>query len=129
MYQIFCDGVPLYDPRDPELIIRDPSCHLAVGSAGELSFVIDPDHPYANRVSLLSRVSLVADGVTIYRGRVRRAVREFDLPLEVVSEGLLACLNDSIIPPYSFPADWEEDEDAAYLEAASGGNVIRYFLQ
>lgn len=129
MYQIFLGDVPLYDPRDPALIVRDPACRLAVGEAGELSFVVDPDHPYADRIAMLDEVSLVADGVTIYRGRIRRMVREFNLPTEVITEGLLACLNDSVIPPYSFPADWEESEDAAYLAAASSGNVVRFFLQ
>ena len=66
--------------------------------------------------------------MTIYRGRIRRAVKEFNLPVEVVSEGLLACLNDSVIPPYSFPADWEEREDAAYMTAYESGNVIEFFL-
>ena len=41
-------------------------------------------------------------------------------------EGLLACLNDSIIPPFSFPADWEND--AAYQAAAKTGNVVEFFL-
>ena len=129
MYQILLDGVPLYDPRDPELIVRDPDCRLKVGEAGELSFIVDPDHPYAGRIALLSQVSLVSDGVTIYRGRIRRAVKEFDLPVEVVSEGLLACLNDSIIPPYDFPGEWEEAEDAGYLAAYNGGNVVEFFLR
>lgn len=129
MYQIFIDSTPLYDPRDPELIVRDPDCRLKVGEAGELSFVVDPDHPYADRVALLSQVSLVADGVTIYRGRIRRAVKEFNLPVEVVSEGLLACLNDSIVPPYSFPADWEEEADTGYLTAYNSGNVVEFFLR
>lgn len=129
MYQIYLGGVLLYDPRDPELVVRDPACRLAVGEAGELSFIVDPDHPYADQVALLSQVSLVSDGVTIYRGRIRRAVREFNLPVEVVSEGLLACLNDSIIPPYSFPADWEERADAEYLAAYNDGNVVEFFLQ
>ena len=129
MYQIFYGDLPLYDPRDPGLIIRDPACRLAVGEAGELSFIVDPDHPYADQIALLSQVSLVADGVTIYRGRIRRAVKEFNLPTEIITEGLLACLNDSVIPPYNFPADWEEREDAAYMAAYESGNVIEFFLR
>ncbi len=129
MYQIFYGDLPLYDPRDPELIVRDPACRLAVGEAGELSFVVDPDHPYADQIALLGRVSLVADGVTIYRGRIRRAVKEFNLPTEIITEGLLACLNDSVTPPYNFPADWEEREDAAYMAAYESGNVIEFFLR
>lgn len=131
MYQILLDNsLPLYDPRDPDLIVRDPDCHLAVGEPGQLSFTVDPDHPYIDRIALMKRVTLNADGRAIYRGRIRRAVKEFDLPLTVETEGLLACLNDSIIPPYNFPADWEEREDAAYLAEleSENGNVVRFFL-
>lgn len=127
MYQIFCESLPLYDPRDPSLVVRDPDSHLAVGESGYLRFTIDPDHPYFDQIALLKQVSLVSDGVTIYRGRIRRAVREFNLPIEVETEGLLSCLNDSIIPPYDFPADW--DEDAAYTTAAESGNVVEFFLR
>ena len=129
MYQILLDdSLPLYDPRDPDLIVRDPDCHLAVGEPGQLSFTVDPDHPYIEQIALMKRVTLNADGRAIYRGRIRRAVKEFDLPLTVETEGLLACLNDSIVPPYNFPADWEEREDAAYLAAYESGNVIKFFL-
>ena len=128
MYQIFYGDLLLYDPRDPERIVRDPSCHLAVGEAGDLSFTVDPDHPVFDRISLLGQVSLVADGRTIYRGRIRRAVHEFNLPVEVETEGLLACLNDSVIPPYDFPAEWEDRGDAGYTAAAASGNVVEFFL-
>lgn len=129
MYQIFYEALPLYDPRDPDLIVRDPECHLAVGEAGELSFTIDPDHPYADQIALLGQVSLVADGVTVYRGRIRRAVRDFELPMVVETEGLLACLNDSITPPYDYPAEWEASEDAGYKAAYESGNVVEFFLR
>lgn len=129
MYQIFYEDLPLYDPRDPSLIVRNPDCLLAVGKAGSLSFTVDPDHPYFDRISLFGRVALVSDGVTIYRGRIRRAVREFDLPVEVETEGLLSCLNDSVIPPYDFPAEWEESADDAYLTAYESGNVVEFFLR
>lgn len=128
MYRIFYGDLPLYDSRDPDLIVRDPSCHLAVGEAGEMSFTIDPDHPYFDQIALLGQVSLAASDHTIYRGRIRRIIRDFSLPVEVITEGLLSCLNDSVIPPFTFPADWEERGDAAYLAAADGGNVIKYFL-
>lgn len=128
MYRIFYGDLPLYDSRDPDLIVRDPSCHLAVGEAGEMSFTIDPDHPYFDQIALLGQVSLAASDRTIYRGRIRRVIRDFNLPVEVITEGLLSCLNDSVIPPFNFPADWEERGDAAYLAAVDGGNVIKYFL-
>lgn len=129
MYQIFYNGLVLYDPRDPDLIVRDPECRLKVGEAGELNFIVDSDHPHAAQIKHMGAVSLVSDGATIYRGRVRRATRDFYGSVEVETEGLLACLNDSVTPPYTFPADWEEREDAAYMIAADSGNVVEFFLR
>lgn len=130
MYQILFDGLPIYDPRgaDLGLVIRDPSCHLAVGEAGELGFTIDPDHPYAKDLTKLKGVlELRAEGVTIYRGRIRKDAQNFDLSRNIETEGLLACLNDSLIAPFEFPQDYLED--AAYKTAAESGNVIRFFLE
>ena len=128
MYQILFNDLPIYDPRDARLAVRDPDCHLAVGEAGELSFIIDPDHPYAQRLTRMNGVlKLLEDGRTIYKGRIRKDPREFDLSRKIESEGLLACLNDSIIPPFDFPADFQED--AAYQMAAESGNVIRFLLE
>ena len=127
MYQIFFNGYPLYDPRDPELLIREPDIHLAVGEAGEVNFTIDADHPYADKLTRLKGVlELKADGRRIYKGRIRKDTRDFYLSREVESEGLLACLNDSIIPPFDFPNDFLEDAD--YQAAAKNGNVVQFFL-
>lgn len=127
MYQIFFNDLPIYDPRDSTLYIRQPHCHLAVGEAGTLAFTIDPGHPYAGRLSKLSGVlSLKADGQTIYRGRIRKDTRDFNLSRRIESEGLLACLNDSLVSPFTFPDDFMDD--AGYETAAASGNVIKYFL-
>lgn len=130
MYQIYFDGLPIYDPRgeDLGLIVRSPSCRLAVGEAGELSFTLDADHPNAAALTKLKGVvELRADGVPIYKGRIRAESQAFDLSRVIETEGLLACLNDSIIPPFDFPNDFLED--AAYVAAAESGNVIAFFLE
>ena len=130
MYQVYFDDLPLYDPRGQEfgLMIRDPSCRLAVGEAGELSFTIDHDHPYVGELMKLKGVvELRAEGRSIYKGRIRKDTQDFDMARVVETEGLFACLNDSIIPPYNFPEDFIED--AAYIAAAESGNVIRFFLE
>ena len=127
MYQIFFNGNPIYDPRAEDLIIRDPDCHLAVGSSGELAFTIDNDHPYTATLTKLKGVlELRADGRAIYKGRIRKDTRDFNMARRIETEGLLACLNDSIIPPFSFPDDWLGD--AGYNAAAASGNVIHFFL-
>lgn len=127
MYQIYFDNYPLYDPRDDSLIIREPDIHLAVGEAGEMSFTIDSDHPYADRLTRLKGVvSLRAAGRPIFKGRIRKDSQNFRLSREIEVEGLLACLNDSAIPPFNFPEDFQDDAD--YLAAAESGNVVKFLL-
>ena len=127
MYQIMFNGLTIYDPRVDDLIVREPDVHLAVGEAGEMSFVIDDDHPHASQLTKLSGVmELRADGLPIFKGRIIKDKKDFDLSREIEVEGLLACLNDSIIPPFNFPEDWANDAD--YQAAAVDGNVVAYFL-
>ncbi len=128
MYQLLFNGYPLYDSRDEDLYIRDPSFKFAVGEPGEASFTIDPDHPYADKITRLKGVlDLRARGVSIFKGRVVRDTRDFYLCRKIEAEGLLACLNDSVIPPFSFPDDFKDDP--IYQEAAASGNVVKFFLE
>ena len=127
MYQVFFNGYPLYDPRDPELMIREPDIHLAVAEAGSVAFTIDRGHPYADKITRLKGVlDLRADGLSIYKGRVIKDTQDFNLSREITTEGLMACLNDSIIPPFNFPDDFLGGHD--YQEAAESGNVVQFFL-
>lgn len=127
MYQVFFNSYPIYDPRDDTLLIREPGIHLAVGEAGEMTFTIDNDHPYADKLTRLKGVlELRADGLPILKARIKKDTRDFYLSREIEAEGLLACLNDSIIPPFNFPDDFLED--AGYQTAAESGNVVQFFL-
>lgn len=128
MYQVLFDGYPIHDLRDPRLLLRDPEVHLAVGEVGEMSFTIDDDHPYADKLTRLKGVlTLRAGGLPIFRGRIKKDTRDFNLSRRIEVEGLLACLNDSVIPPFSFPDDFMED--AVYQAAAESGNVVQFFLE
>ena len=124
MYQLNFNGFQLYDPRLEELTLRDVSIHLAVDEAGSMSFTIDHDHPFVGQLTRLKgRLELLADGLPIFRGRILSDVQNFDLSRTVEAEGQLACLNDSVVPPFDFPADYEDDP--AY-EAAD--NVVAFWL-
>lgn len=124
MYQLNFNGFQLYDPRLEELTLRDVSVHLAVDEAGSMSFTIDHDHPFVGQLTRLKgRLELLADGLPIFRGRILSDVQNFDLSRTVEAEGQLACLNDSVVPPFDFPADYEDDP--AY-EAAD--NVVAFWL-
>lgn len=132
MYQIIYDHYILYDPRfataEDKLIITEPDVYLAVGKAGEMSFVLQPDHPYLDRLQRMRGVvSLLDDGVPVYRGRITKDNATYYGSRKITTEGLMACLNDSVMPPFSFPGDVEEDEE--YQTAAASGNVVEYFFR
>lgn len=124
MYQLNFEGCTLYDPRIPSLIIWDVSVHLAVDEAGSMSFTLPGDHPYLNQLTMLKgRLELLGDDVPIFRGRILSDTLNFDGTHTVEAEGQLACLNDSLVPPFSFPSDYEES--AEYEQAE---NVVAFWL-
>lgn len=132
MYQITYDHYILYDPRfataEDKLMITEPDVYLAVGKAGEMSFVLQPDHPYLDRLQRMQGVvSLLDDGVPVYRGRITKDNATYYGSRKITTEGLMACLNDSVISPFSFPSDVAEDEE--YQTAAASGNVVEYFFR
>lgn len=122
MYQIRCDDYILYDPRDEDLTVLKPKCTLEVNKAGEGSFTILPTHPYYGKLKKLKSVfEIKQDNSVIFRGRMTNDSRDLYNQLEVDLEGALAFSNDSMIPPFSFPGDFDD--------AASAENVVEYFLQ
>lgn len=128
MYQVYFNDLLLHDPRSEDRLIFDPDVDLAVNEAGNMSFTIDPEHPHAEQLTRMSGVVKLTDyGVPIFRGRIIKDTKAFYLTRRIDVEGLLACLNDSVIHPFHFPGDFEGD--AAYQTAAASGNVIRFFLE
>lgn len=127
MYQLNYEQYVLYDPREDSFIVRDPDTRLAVGEPGSLAFTIDTDHPNAAQLQKLKgTVELLQDGSPIYRGRILRDERNWDNSHRVETEGVLASLNDSVVPPFDFPGDFAGDEE--YQTSAESGNVIAFFL-
>lgn len=130
MYQLKYKNYILYDPRlaDEKLIIRDPSVKLAVSKAGEMSFTVDAEHPYLSNLRRMSGLVELLDGTfPIYRGRITGDTKDFYGAHKIETEGIMAVLNDSIIPPFNFPGDFEDD--TAYKAAAASGNVVEFFFR
>lgn len=130
MYQLKYKNYILYDPRlaDEKLIVRDPSVKLAVSKAGEMSFTVDADHPYLSNLRRMSGLVELLDGTfPIYRGRITSDIKDFYGAHKIATEGIMAALNDSIIPPFNFPEDFEND--TAYKAAAASGNVVDFFFR
>lgn len=130
MYQLKYKNYILYDPRlaDEKLIVRDPSVKLAVSKAGEMSFTVDAEHPYLSNLRRMSGLVELLDGTfPIYRGRITSDIKDFYGAHKIETEGIMAALNDSIIPPFNFPEDFTED--ASYKAAAASGNVVEFFFR
>nr|DAJ09699.1 MAG TPA: endopeptidase tail [Caudoviricetes sp.] len=130
MYQLKYKNYILYDPRlaDEKLIVRDPSVKLAVSKAGEMSFTVDAEHPYLSNLRRMSGLVELRDGTfPIYRGRITSDIKDFYGAHKIETEGIMAALNDSIIPPFNFPRDFAED--ASYKAAAASGNVVDFFFR
>lgn len=127
MYSVKCDGYPLLDVRDEELILVNPKVKVEVNTVGEGSFTIYKNHPNYSKLKKLKSVVEVSDEIgTIFRGRITEDTRDFKNGKAVDLEGAMAFFNDSIVPPYNFPEDHLEDE--AYIEASESGNVVEFFL-
>lgn len=130
MYQLKYKDYILHDMRlaDEKLIVRDPSVKLAVSKAGEMSFTVDAEHPYLSNLRRMSGLVELLDGTfPIYRGRITSDIKDFYGAHKIETEGIMAVLNDSIIPPFNFPGDFEDD--TAYKAAAASGNVVEFFFR
>lgn len=130
MYQLKYKDYILHDIRlaDEKLIIRDPSVKLSVSKAGGMSFTVDAEHPYLSNLRRMSGLVELLDGTfPIYRGRITSDTKDFYGAHKIETEGIMAVLNDSIIPPFNFPEDFAEDD--SYKAAAASGNVVDFFFR
>lgn len=121
MYTVTYGNITIYDPRLEDRQIREPNFHLAVNEAGSSSFLLDCDHPALGHLKMLRGiVELQSEGAPIYRGRIIHPVSDFYNTYQVETEGVLACLNDSLIPPFEYPA--------GIPGADTAENTVEYFF-
>ena len=136
MYTMTCDGHPLLDVQDDAYIIGSPRVKNEVNTVGEGSFKIYFNHPNIDKLKPLLSVFEVKDefGV-IFRGRMTEDTKDFDNCKDVDLEGAMSYFNDSVVRPYVFPDDFEEDAEyqaaAAKTaeQAALDGGVVRFLLK
>lgn len=125
MYTVNFNGYPIHDPRlaDVGIFSSDATASLMVNGAGSVSITLLPQHPNIDKIGNAGKLEVLADDLTIFRGRVRRKDEDFLRRVTFTAEGDLAALNDSVQPPYNFPADAAEDPE---LESS---NVVEYLFQ
>lgn len=101
MYQVFCDGEIIHDPRLEEYQLISPSLLLELNKTGTFTFTIYPNHPaYGNIQKLKSIIEVKKDGAVLFRGRPLSSAEKFYRQLEYTCEGELAFLLDSRVRPF-----------------------------
>ena len=92
----------LHDQRDRNLRVIEPRLTLTLNKTGALTFRIPSSHMYYNTLKKMkSSIQVVEDGILIYEGRVLSDGSDFHNTKDVVCEGSLAYLIDSVQRPFS----------------------------
>lgn len=113
MYRVLCDGLPIYDLRDENLVLIDPKLDLEVNKAGSFSFKMPPQHPqYELPQKMLSCIQVFQDEEEVFNGRITECKIDFYNRKHFTCEGQLAYLNDSI----QRPAEYHDMTVRGYLE-------------
>lgn len=113
MFRVLCDGLPIYDLRDENLVLIDPKVDLEVNKAGSFTFKMPPTHPqYDLPKKMLSCIQVLQDDVEVFNGRVTECKIDFYNRKQFTCEGQLAYLNDSI----QRPAEYHDMTVRGYLE-------------
>ena len=103
MYKIYLGNTPIYDLRDDELIVENPTLNLEINKLGSLSFLIYPNHPYFdNLIKRSSVLTVYKANKTIFKGYIVSDEQGIYNNKKIECEGILGYLNDSIVRPYDF---------------------------
>ena len=103
MYKVYCDNQLLYHSVLENLKIFNPSLELELNKTGNFDFTIYPDHPrYSLIKKLKSIITVFQDGYLLFRGRVLDDEIGWHNEKNIVCEGDLSFLIDSVQRPFSF---------------------------
>lgn len=101
MYQIYCDGQLLHDPRLQDYQLLSPSLSLELNKTGSFTFTQYPNHPgYGTVQKLKSLIEIKKDGAVLFRGRPLSSKEGFYRQQDYTCEGELAFLLDSRVRPF-----------------------------
>lgn len=101
MYQVYCDGQLIHDPRLQGYQLVSPSLSLELNKTGTFTFTMYPDHPGYGAISKLkSIIEVKKDGAVLFRGRPLSSKEGFYGQLDYTCEGELAFLLDSRVRPF-----------------------------
>lgn len=108
MYKVYCDNFLLYDGKREELKLYDPRLDLELNKVSSFQFTIYPNHPRFDSLKKLKPiVKVYRDKKLIFCGRILNDTQGFYNEKQVICEGELAFLIDSIQRPYTWQGNVE----------------------
>ena len=91
------------DAASNELALSAAKLSLRIGTSGSFTFTVPSCNPaYGSFHRLTDFVDVYRDGSLVFSGRVYSVKETFDTQQQIVCEGLLAVLNDSVFRPVTF---------------------------
>lgn len=109
MYKIFADDTLIYDSTVEEYKIGKGSGTLETNKAGSFTFSVYPEHFFYDRfVKKKTVITVTKSDRILFRGRVLDDRDDMWKRREIVCEGELNFLQDSLIRPYTFNGTPEE---------------------
>lgn len=106
MYQVFYGEFLLHDLRADDYYLGDPKLKEELNRVSEFTFNIYPNHPHFDKLQKLSpQVFVKKDDNFIFKGRIIKDEQGMDNSKQVICEGPLAFLLDTIVRPFSFQSD------------------------
>lgn len=95
-------GYTLYHPKSKDLVLLDPKLTLEENKSGTFSFKISKTHPHYEKILKMGcEISVLRNNEVIFIGRPITDDEDFYGTKNVMCEGILAYLLDSIQRPYS----------------------------
>ena len=114
MYQVYCDGQLIHDPRLQGYQLVSPSLSLELNKTGTFTFTMYPDHPGYGVISKLkSIIEVKKDGAVLFRGRPLSSKEGFYKQLDYTCEGELEQFLRGKNALCDYLADLSEREGAA----------------
>lgn len=102
-YRIFADQFLLHDDALDDFRVTSPKLTLEVNKTGSFTFSIYPEHIHYQKIQRIKTIITVyQDDALLFRGRVLNEEIGFHNERQVVCEGQLAFLLDTIQRPYDF---------------------------
>ena len=128
MYKVYSDSYLIHSDALDALKINNAKVELEVNKTGAFEFTIYPDHPYYSMIKKLkSIITIYQDGYLLFRGRVLNDEIGFYDERQVVCEGQLAFLLDSIQKPLNYSGTLDGFLEALILTHNSQVDEIHHF--